>query len=247
MPTIQQHFIEPLKAQGDCRVFYHLYQQDWVLNARTGEDAALPADAYTPFESFDGELEAPGACLSTWQFERLQKFGDHHRDAFSSLRNLVHQLHSLRQVTLRVAAWQPDVVLFLRPDLFYHAGFSQAAIAAVAADADRCILPQWHWWGGMNDRFALCGAKVFTAYGCRIEQALNFATQTGRPLQGERLVKYALSQAHATVRTTQLQAHRVRVDGQLKSENFAAMATTGSVRGRLTLAKLNLLSRLRRD
>ncbi|MCX7279692.1 MAG: hypothetical protein NTZ15_20670 [Burkholderiales bacterium] len=202
----------------------------------------MPAEAYAPFAPFDGELEAPGACLDTWQFEQLKQFRDHHRNAFRSLQNLIHQLHSLRRVTLRLEPWQPDVVMFLRSDMFYHAGFSQAAMASVADNAERCMLPQWHWWGGLNDRFALCGAQVFKAYGCRIKQALAFAQRTGRPLNGERLVHYALSRADASVRTTALEASCVRVNGQLKAEKFAAKATTGSLRWRLVLAKLKLLS-----
>jgi hypothetical protein len=195
-----------------------------LSNARSGEDASMPAEAYAPFAPFDGELEAPGACLNTWQFEQLKQFGDHHRDTFRSLQNLIHQLHSLR-----LTLWQPDMVMFMRPDLFHHTGFNQAAMASVADHAERCILPQWHWWGGLNHRFALCGAQVFKAYGCRIEQALAFAQQTGRPLHGERLVHYALSRADASVRTTALEASRVRVNGQLKAENFAAMTTSGAL------------------
>jgi hypothetical protein len=244
MPTLVQHFIGPARQIGDCRVFYHLYRQDRVVNARSGEDAAMPDDAYAPFAAFDGELEAPELCLEQWRFDKIQAFGDHYVDEFRSLRNLVHQLHSLRQVTARLTDWQPDVVLFMRPDLLYHGGFARATIADLCSHPRRCVLPEWHWWGGYNDRFALCGADVFRGYGNRVELALDFSQRTGRPLQAERLVRYALHRANASVRTTPIRANRVRVNGQMKPEDFSAGATAGSIRRHLEMGWLRLLTQL---
>jgi hypothetical protein len=244
MPTLAQHFIEPASRIGDCRVFYHLYQQDRVVNARSGEDAAMPADAYAPFAAFDGELEAPELCLARWQFDRIREFGDHYDDDFRSLRNLVHQLHSLRQVTARLSPWQPDVVLFVRPDLYYRGGFDLSTIVSLCSHPRRCIVPDWHWWGGYNDRFAACGAGVFKEYGNRIELACDFSERTRRPLQAERLVRHALARAGASVRTTPIRASRVRVDGQTKPEDFSVEATAGSIRRRVEVNWLRLLTRL---
>jgi hypothetical protein len=244
MPSITENFIEPARRIGDCRVFYHLYRQDRVINPRSGEDAPMPEDAYAPFAAFDGELEAPDLCLAQWRFDKIQAFGDHYADNFRSLRNLVHQLHSLHQVTLRLAEWRPDVVLFVRPDLLYHGGFERATLADLCEHPRRCVVPEWHWWGGYNDRFALCGADVFGAYGNRVELALEFSERTGRPLQAERLVRYALHRAKASVRTTPIRANRVRVDGQMKPEDFSAGATAGSIRRHVELAWLRLLTQL---
>ncbi|HKX41402.1 MAG TPA: hypothetical protein VJO99_09615, partial [Burkholderiaceae bacterium] len=170
MPSLAEHFIEPARRIGECRVFYHLYRQDWVVNARSGEAAAMPTDAYAPFASFDGELEPPDRCLERWGFERICAFGDHYQDGFRSIHNLVHQLHSMRQVTARLAAWQPDVVMYVRPDLYYHAAPTHDMIEGLCRHPKRCFVPDWHWWGGYNDRFAFCGAEVYRAYGNRIEQ-----------------------------------------------------------------------------
>ena len=244
MPSLAQHFIEPARQIGECRVFYHLYQQDAVVNARSGEAAPMPTDAYAPFASFDGELEPPDHCLQRWSFERICEFGDHYRDEFRSIRNLVHQLHSMRQVTARLAAWQPTVVLYVRPDLYYQGGPPVAMIAGLHRHAERCIVPDWHWWGGYNDRFAFCGAQAYRAYGNRIEQAIEFSERTGRPLQAERLVRYALRRAGASVRTTAIRANRVRVDGQIKPEDFSTQATAGSLRRRAEIIWLHLLTRL---
>ncbi len=244
MPTIEEHFIRPARAAGECRVFYHLYLQDRITNARSGEDAAMPADAYAPFQDFDGELEAPELCLQQHPFDRIRSFGDFYQDDFRSIRNLVHQLHSLQRVTRRLAAWEPDVVLFLRPDLRYSAGFSAAELARVAARPRRCVIPDWHWWSGYNDRFALCGPEIFRAYGERIDCMTEYCRSSGRPLHSERLVRHALRRGHASVRTTRIQASRVRVDGQVKPEDFAAVPTAASRRRRMELAWLGVLQRI---
>ena len=244
MPTIHRHFIEPACRLGECKVFYHLYEQDRVTNARSGEDGQLPRDAYAPFAAFDGELEAPGACLARWNFDRIQQFGDEYDDGFGSIRNLIHQLHSLRQVTQRVAQWRPDVVLFLRPDLYYHGGLSDSTLRRLAARRQRCTIPEWQWWDGYNDRFSICSADAFSAYGNRVELMVEFSERTGRPLHAERLVRYALEKARISVRTTTLRASRVRIDGQTKPEYFSATSTVGSGRRKkMELAWVRLLSR----
>lgn len=244
MPVIQKYFIDAANKLGECKVFYHLYAQTQVTNVRSGENTAMPADAYLPFDKFDGELEEPDRCLETWKFAETKQFGDHYNDDFRSIRNLIHQLHSMRQVTQKVSAWKPDLVLFLRPDLLYHRGFSKKEISTTFANPARCILPAWQWWGGYNDRFSLCGKNIFEAYGSRIELATDFSKSTGRPMQAERLVRFALQKANASVRVTSLQANRVRADGNIKPENFAATATAGSVRRAIEMHCLRALTQL---
>lgn len=244
LPTIERHFAEPARALGEVRLFHHLYLQDRVTNARSGENSEMPRAAYAPFEAFDGELEAPEHCLSLYPLEAIKARGDHYQDGFRSIRNLVHQLHSLKRVTQRIARWQPDLVLFLRPDLHYEAGFGAEELAAALARPRRCVIPEWHWWGGYNDRFALCGAGIYRAYGERIDQALDFCKTSGRPLHAERLVRHALRSGGASLRTTPARASRVRTDSQIKQEPFDVVATCGSRQRRLELAWLGVMQRI---
>ncbi|WP_077036411.1 hypothetical protein [Pelomonas sp. KK5] len=244
MPSIERHFIGPVRQMGECRVFHHLFLMDRVVDPRSGENAPMPPAAYAPFEAFDGELEAPGECLAQHGFAQIRRHGDAYGDGFSTLANLIHQLHSLSRVTRRLAAWEPDLVLYLRPDLRYEGGFAAAEFDSALRQPRRCILPEWQWWGGYNDRFALCGAEAYRAYGKRLEWALDYSERTGRPLHAERLLRHALRRGGASVRTTTLQAHRVRADGQVKQEDFDVATTAGSVRRRLELFGFQLLGRL---
>jgi hypothetical protein len=229
MPVIAENIIGACRASGETRIFYHLYKQSRVTNARSGDDASISAAAYAPFERFQGELEPPDICLSRWHYDIVRRFGDHYRDDFQSVRNLLHQLHSLRRVTRVVEAWGPDVVVFVRPDLLYHQPLSGAAIASASRDALYCRIPDWQWWGGYNDRFAVCGRRAASAYGRRAELAIEFSLRTGRPLHAERLLRYALRRQRAAVRLTRMRASRVRMNGRIVDEDFSWSRTVGSV------------------
>lgn len=229
MPVIAENIIGPCRDSGQTRIFFHLYKQDRVTNARSGDNAVIPPAAYAPFERFEGELEPPDICLGRWHFDVVRGFGDHYRDDFQSIRNLLHQLHSLRRVTRAVNAWRPDVVVFIRPDLLYHQRLSAAAIASAGRDELYCRIPDWQWWGGYNDRFAVCGARAASAYGRRAEVAIEFSLRTGRALHAERLLRYALRRERAAVRLTGMRASRVRMNGRVVDEDFSWSRTVGSV------------------
>lgn len=229
MPVIGTNVIRPCQDIGETRTFFHLYKQSRVTNGRSGDDASIPADAYASFEPFEGELEAPDTCLRRWHFDIVRRFGDHYQDEFRSVRNLLHQLHSLRRVTTAIYAWRPDVVVFIRPDLLYHEPVSAIAVACASRDERYCLIPDWQWWGGYNDRFAICGARAAAVYGRRAELAIEFSLRTGRPLHAERLLRYALRRERAAVRLTRMRASRVRMNGLVVDEDFSWCRTVGSV------------------
>lgn len=219
-PSIETALLAPLRAAGEVRVFRHFWRQAWVANARSAENLALHPDNYAPFEACEGADEAPPPQPSPL-LQRLARHGDAWEDGFQSLRNLVLQLQSLYEVTQRVAAAQPDVVVFARPDLCYHEPLPAAAIAHVQAHPDAVVAPCWESWGGLNDRFALCGARAWRAYGGRVLLADHYCERTGRALHSERFLAYALAFAGVQVRTIGMRASRVRVDGRLEAEDFA--------------------------
>jgi hypothetical protein len=220
LPTLLHTALRSVRELGHVKVFYHLFHQTHIRNPRSGEDAPLPPDNYKPFEQFEGELEPADACLQRWSYEELKANGDAFGDDFQSMRNLVHQLHSLWTVTERAASWRPDVVLFLRPDLVYHDPIPAQWVVAARRNPDLVVLPDWQWWGGVNDRLAVCGRSSFAAYGRRIELAARYCEQTRRALHSERLLRFALRHAGVRLRTRPLRASRIRIDGRIVEENF---------------------------
>lgn len=106
----------------NVRSFYHFYDKEEVVNERSGESDVLLKTNYSCFEFMEGIIESPDLCLESWGFERLKSFGDTWNDNYASIGNLIHQLNSLYKVTnlIEVSLFDPDVVIFVRPDLIYH-------------------------------------------------------------------------------------------------------------------------------
>jgi hypothetical protein len=218
-PSIERCLIEPLAAAGELRVFHHLYRQDWVFNPRSGENHAQNDENYAPFAGFDGVV-VPRPTEPSVLLQRLKTYGDAFQDGFHSLTNLMLQLHSLHEVTQRAATFEPDLVMFARPDLLYQEPLPPEHIAHVLAHPDEVLLPRWESWGGFNDRFALAGARAYRAYGGRLLLADHYCERTGRPLHSESFLRYALAFAAVPVRPIAMRATRVRVDGRLEWEDF---------------------------
>ena len=242
--SIEEHVLKPAATLGEVHLYAHFFQQARIDNVRSGESGALDPEEYRLLASDWLRLEEPETCLETWHFEAIKRFGDFWEDGFKSLRNLVHQLHSMRQVTLAALAEGADVCLFCRPDLRYHDSLAPALQRAVqSANGPRSPLaqiPVWQSYCGQNDRFALCtGEAAIRAYGTRIEQALAFCQATGRPLHSERLLAWTLDQANIPIRGIAARASRVRLDGSERIEHFLPM-------GRRTRARM-LAERLYRD
>lgn len=224
LPALEAHVIGPARAAGETRLFAHLFRQQRIDNPRSGEQGVLDPDEYRLLQVEPDALllEEPGGCLEPRGFDALKQFGDSWSDEYRSLRNLVHQLHSLDRVTDAALAWGADVVLFARPDLRYHDSLAGPIRLAVKAGPPLVQLPRWQPHGGMNDRFAVCrGPEAIAAYGKRIHAAADFCRESGEPLNGEKLVQFVLARAGIEVRSFAMRASRVRADGSQRYEEFA--------------------------
>ncbi|WP_263261289.1 hypothetical protein [Pseudomonas entomophila] len=219
--SIEANILSQLPADCEIRCFYHLYKIDQVQNERSGENGALAEDNYRVFETMTGVLGSTDGILERWNFDRIQELGDTWGDQFASLRNLVYQLASLRAVTELVEAYDPDFVIFARPDLLYHDPLPAYPFSLAQARSRTVYIPNWQWWGGLNDRFAICGKDIYRSYGKRIERVFEFCRATGRKLHSERLLKYVLQRDRARVCVVSTRASRVRIDGKIVDECFS--------------------------
>lgn len=243
-PTIQENVYRQLAKGAQVASFYHLYEPQLVENPRSGESAFLDHKNYVVFSGMDGRFEAAGPCLERWGFDRIKQFGDVWGDDFKSLSNLIHQLNSLHAVTGLVQEYDPDVVLFLRPDLLYHDRLPQFVVSAVAAQPLAVYIPEWQWWNGLNDRFAICGRSVYAAYGRRIERAFSFCEQQSRGLHAERFLRFAMTEAGAKLRALEMRASRVRIGGEVVAESFSPKRSMGRRENRFALPLARLRARL---
>lgn len=220
LDSLTANVVRPAKATGEIRVFAHLFRQERIDNAATGEVAELDPDDHRLLEPDDLQLEAPEVCLDQWNYDRLREAGDAWNDGFRSLRNLVHQLHSLHAVTRMAACWNPHVWIFARPDLRYHDSLRPVLSLASKGGAETVWLPLWQSRGGRNDRFAIIrGGRAARTYGMRAERMADFCTLTGGPLHSERLLGFVLREER--VRLIKTRATRVRANGFNWPESFS--------------------------
>lgn len=245
LPSIMEHIIGPARELGETIIRYHFFQQNWVHNPSTHEDAALPPENYTLFtEAFEGTLEAPDGIPEKHGIEAIKHFGDAWNNDFQSLRNLLLQLHSLHHVTQQLLREAPDIVVFVRPDLKYHDSFAEELAAALVNGQTVARLPAWQWCGGYNDRFCICGRQAIVPFGYRIEQIGRYLDLLHRPLHAERLLQFSLDTAGVRVRPVALRASRVRVGGDVRPEKFGSAALSRQIRWRIREILKSLLLRV---
>jgi hypothetical protein len=223
--SIVERVVEPARAFGDVYLCGHFFTQRNVLNPRSGEDGSYEVNEYKLLNLDSVELEEPDSCLDNWNFDRICKRGDVFCDNFRSLRNLIHQLHSLHRTTELVESINPDFVVFVRPDLLYHDDFTPVYEKMCSGDKLDAFVPCWQWWGGVNDRFSVCGKDAFPAYGKRILAIEEYFRSMNRPLNGEKLLKFALRRRSVKYKPVPLRASRVRVCGHVKAEEFTCVSS----------------------
>lgn len=219
LPAIAANVVGPARSVArEVRTYGHFFTQTLISNVRSGEVGELDPEEYRLLNLDAVETEAPGACLDLYPMAEMQARGDIWKDDFASFRNLVHQLHSLRRATLLAEPFQPDIVIFARPDLLYHDSMAEHLDFLARAHRSFVLLPDWSQWFGHNDRFALAkGEAAIAAYGRRAERMGEYCARPKR-LHAERFLKFALGDQR--VRPVHLRASRVRSNGLQVLEDF---------------------------
>jgi hypothetical protein len=215
-PLIHEQITGPLQNHADILRLGHFFDK----SAEADEPVEHDVCALLGLDEI--QQEAPGACLEQWDFNALLAAGDYWNNGGVSLRNLIHQLHSLKQVTQMALRHDVTHCLFLRPDLLYHDSFAPHLNRMLAAPAPLAMIPNWqHWKGGMNDRFAFCiGPEAIRAWGMRADLMHRYCQMTQTPLQSERLVTFALWAHGIPDQSLRIRASRLRANGILVKEDF---------------------------
>lgn len=221
MPCLEEKIIHPLSTAYDVKCFYHLYKLQKIDNPRSGDKGQFPVEWYDYFSNFDGLLEDPELCLDRWGFDQIKNFGDIWGDEFKSIKNLIHQLNSLREVAQLLESFNPDCVIFLRPDLMYHDSIPNRIVQEACLSLDEEVwIPAWQWFGGLNDRFAVCSRRAYKRYAYRVEESDAYVREKG-PLHAESLLSYQMNKFSVKINPMFVRASRVRADGTVRRENFS--------------------------
>ena len=222
--SIQRNVIDWNADRGTHLVtlgFINLF--DRIDNPRSGETgvrldrrdlALLPANRCVVIEQDDRDIEAP------LQAARLS--GDFYNNDFQSVRNLLHQLNSLRvawdAITTDPNLSMVDAFLFLRPDLRYDRPIRIGPHIHKLSSGNTVLLPEWQSFGGFNDRLALADRFGAQVYATRLDHISDFCV--AKPLQAELLLSHCLERGEVRVGRLNARARRVRGDGTVVPEAF---------------------------
>ena len=218
IPSLESNIIDLLRKCGELEVYYHLFFQEKIENPRSGESGDLDSSNYDFINPYKGILEPPPKVEGSSLYQILVDKGDDCGDNGKSMKNLLMQLHSLSTVGKQALASQPDVMVFARPDLLYHNPINTKIIQYVSRNPKACAIPDWHWFKGCNDRFAICGKAIGEDYFSRQKWIPEFCPKAKKFFQSEALLRYALKKGKAQLIAIPLNASRVRLGGMIKEE-----------------------------
>lgn len=245
--SISENIIKPAQKLFEIECVGHLWSPQVVNNPRSGERGSLEAPRLDLLPRGQYIVERPGPIENENLFNVWKQFGDCWDDNYKSLQNLYWQLQSLDNATRSAFAADPDIAMFVRPDLIYHDNFSSILEHIGQSDCQSKIYtPSWQPHGGLNDRFGIAvGRDAITAYGQRITRAAHFAEETSEPINAEKLLFHVTTGFRK--RYMPHRASRVRLDGRIQFEDFSYLGWKLTLRRLLASIVPNMIKKLIRN
>ncbi len=220
-PTIENNIIAPATKYADVKVFCHLYDLKEIDNIRSQEKQKVINKNWHLFKASKLVSEEPNYIFKNYSLDNIRKYGDDYNDQYKSIKNLIHQLFSLKKVYELSKSNSSDLTIFARPDLYYWDSFEKNIQHLINLSKDYISIPNWQFHKGFNDRFAICTSDYASnIYSNRIKEINNCLIYTKRPLNAELLLWYSVSKSKAKTSLLDIKASRVRANGKMVSESF---------------------------
>jgi hypothetical protein len=228
--SIEESYLVPLRRAGfPLRRAGHFNLPDMIDNPRSGE-RGIPPDRHES-ALLDLELCWIEPQLAENIAEHLaiaQAFPDPFGDEYRSIANLCQQLRSLRRLwsmLMLLPLEADDLILLLRPDLFYLDALSPLEdLHPLIAGRVDLIVPRWQHWGGLNDRFAFCNRRGAEVYARRLDDLIDACLAMGG-MHSELFLQLVARHHGLRVGFTDLRAVRVRANGQIAGNDSAVLAS----------------------
>jgi hypothetical protein len=229
-PSIYKHIIIPIRSIYDLKIFGHFYKIKFIKNKRSGENQALDPDDHKNLKFDELVIQNPTAVLNGANYSNILSYGDAWQDDGKSLSNLIYQLSSLKMLAKMIIKQKPDVVILLRPDLYYHDSFLNTVKLQLEMPSFYASIPEWQWFGGLNDRFAVLGYEAFLVYANRLDYVFEFLEKKQKSLHSEKFLWHTLVHHGIHITPTKIRASRIRVNGYSVLENFKGLSFSKLIR-----------------
>jgi hypothetical protein len=186
---VRRIFEKILEDNAEFDIYLHTYNQYSISNDRSGEkNETLNPDEWKllspKFFALDDPIIFEGSRIDRLM-DALLRHGDSWREPppHTSLRNVIKQLFSIHRVT---ELWNKqtidsgveyDLVFYIRPDVWFFNDLNMTDVhdALQRKDEEAVIyVPDFHSWGGVNDRFAFGRPQVMKIYGSRYLEVVDY-------------------------------------------------------------------------
>ena len=223
--SISTHIFDILKDNGITKdIYLHTYNQTALSNPRSHEvNVTLDSEEWRLLKPDkylidDGELFKEQVI--EYSLPILLTHGDPWKEGepHTSLRNLITQLYSIHRVTnlWKHSGKKYDAIFYLRPDVWFFNDLNISDVFNILrsdANTNDIYVPEFHSWGGINDRFAFGSPNIMEIYGSRYLQVINYALK--HTLHSESFLHSILLSNNATIKFTNILFERVRSNGIL--------------------------------
>jgi hypothetical protein len=220
--SLRERVIEPLSREGQVEVFFHSWDLVDLVNPRTGEDGTCvdPGEVARLLPEARGVFESQAEFDATvdWQplFERnpMGHCAPDEDAARATLMNHFRALESLERAwrffeEAKSGSYRRIVVA--RPDL----RFLEDLVAEPSSFGEGALwIPEFHGWGGVNDRFAMGGEREMGIW-CRRLAFAKECVLEGRNWNSETVLMKWLEKNRLPVRFMDFVFQRVRATGSV--------------------------------
>lgn len=221
---IKKNIFEPLTKENiSWNGFTHTYDQKKINNPRSGEKNVkinVQKDLNLLPKNFKIKKTNPEQFLKNINLNNYLKHGDPWQDKQASMKNLILQLNSLKEVTKMADPKKnkAKVYIFLRPDLAYLDPTPTKIIKKCIKNFKKPIVytPDWQKWRGLNDRFVIATKSTALIYGNRFALAKKYAAKNelhSETFLGSLLKKYNKN-------GLEVRAVRVRANGKFAKNDL---------------------------
>lgn len=222
--SIKDNLLKILEDNGHMYdIYIHTYDLKVLTNKRTHEkDVILDVNDYKLLNPKDIIIDDQEEFDKSFNFSEIMKYGDAWKacnDNFSSLKNLIRQLNSLKKLTLLISKKPKyDMYIYIRPDLKIVTPFD---INWLNLKNKQLATPAYFkHMGGLNDRFVIGTFDNIKIYGSRIDEIYNFCKSKKKPLHSEQLVRYVMEKNGIKNIDLDITLIRVRGNGNEAKQDY---------------------------
>jgi hypothetical protein len=178
--TIKERILNMLENNNiDYKVFIHTYSVHGIYNNSWSKETniVLDNDEYKLLEADFIEIENENDVRKKINFNEYRSKRDPWKNNYDCVDHFIYCLYSKQKVTQMVknSGENFDYILYFRPDVYYLNDFQTSYLDLISDD--KLIIPNFHVYNGINDRFFGCNNKNYEIFGNMFNDLLEYSKQ----------------------------------------------------------------------